>query len=40
MSSELLTLEELGDRVREALDGADLAGFAGLLAPDVRWGPP
>jgi len=40
MSSEPLAVERLGERIRAVLDSADLAGFAELLAPDVRWGAP
>jgi hypothetical protein len=40
MSSEPLALEKLGERIKAALNSADLAGFAELLAPDVRWGAP
>jgi hypothetical protein len=39
MSSEPLALGQLGERIRAALNSADLAAFAELLAPDVRWGP-
>jgi hypothetical protein len=40
MSSELLELEQLSERIKASLNSADLAGFAEFLAPDVRWGPP
>jgi ketosteroid isomerase-like protein len=32
--------DEVASRIRAALDSADLAAFADLLDPDVRWGAP
>ena len=40
MSSEPIALEELGERIKVAFNSADLGAFAGLLAPDTRWGAP
>ena len=31
---------DLADRVRAALESADLTAIGDLLSPDVRWGPP
>lgn len=33
-----MSSESTGDRIRAAYEHADLDGFAGLLADDVRWG--
>jgi hypothetical protein len=33
-------MEDLASAVRRALDSGDLAQFAELLSPDVRWGAP
>ena len=35
-----LTAASIADRVRRALDAADLDEFAALLSPDVHWGAP
>jgi ketosteroid isomerase-like protein len=35
-----LSMDELAQRVRAALEGADLVSIGDLLDPDVRWGPP
>jgi SnoaL-like domain len=35
-----LTAASIADRVRRALETADLDEFAALLSPDVQWGPP
>jgi SnoaL-like domain len=35
-----ITPQHVAAHVRAALDTADLAAFAGLLSPDVRWGAP
>jgi len=35
-----LTVEALAERLKAAIESADLDGVAALLAPDVRWGPP
>ena len=35
-----LTAASIADRVRRALDAADLDEFAALLSPDVQWGAP
>ena len=34
------TAPAIVDRVRAALEGADLDEFGALLSPDVQWGPP
>jgi hypothetical protein len=34
------TVEVVADHIQSALGSADLASFADLLAPDVRWGAP
>jgi len=34
------TAASIADRVRRALETADLDEFAALLSPDVQWGPP
>jgi hypothetical protein len=35
-----MTAAGIADRVRVALDHADLEEFSGLLSPDVHWGAP
>ena len=35
-----MLIDELAEQVRLALESEDLAGFAGLLDPDVRWAAP
>jgi hypothetical protein len=35
-----LSLAELSEQVRGALESADLAAYRDLLAPDATWGPP
>jgi hypothetical protein len=35
-----MTASGIADRVRAALDNADLDEFAALLSPDVHWGAP
>ena len=35
-----MTTAELADKVRVALESADLDAYEELLAPDVHWGPP
>jgi SnoaL-like domain len=34
------SMEAIAARIQTALGAADLSGFADLLHPDVRWGPP
>ena len=40
MTTPSTTPDELVERVRHALDTADLAALRDLLHPDVQWGPP
>jgi SnoaL-like domain len=40
MSGDPATITALAERVRAALASGDLDAFAGLLDPQVRWGPP
>jgi len=40
MTTPSTTPDELVERVRHALDTADLATLRDLLHPDVQWGPP
>jgi hypothetical protein len=35
----MMTADSIADRVRAALESADLDEFGALLSPDVRWGP-
>jgi hypothetical protein len=35
-----LTMDELADRVKAALETADLEAYRELLDPDATWGPP
>lgn len=35
-----LSVDEVGNRLKSAMENADLDGLFALLAPDVRWGPP
>lgn len=35
-----MTLEVLAERLKAAIESADLEAVSDLLAPDVRWGPP
>jgi hypothetical protein len=35
-----MTAAGIADRVRSALDNADIEEFAALLSPDVHWGAP
>jgi hypothetical protein len=39
-SAEPMTAASIADRVRAALDAADLEQMATLLSPDVHWGAP
>jgi len=39
-AAQPLTAATIADRVRRALETADLDEFAALLRPDVQWGPP
>jgi ketosteroid isomerase-like protein len=34
------TTTDVAQRLKSALETSDLASFADLLSPDVRWGPP
>ena len=40
MAEDPESMDRLADRVRSALASGDVAAFAGLLDPKVRWGPP
>ncbi|MHB1533217.1 MAG: nuclear transport factor 2 family protein [Acidimicrobiales bacterium] len=40
MAKDPSTAREFADRVRVALEAADLTAFRDLLDPDARWGPP
>ncbi len=40
MSQTDAQMEATAERIRAALDAADLTEFSGLLHPDVRWGAP
>ncbi|MDP9259809.1 MAG: nuclear transport factor 2 family protein [Actinomycetota bacterium] len=40
MTEQLEDMERLAQRVRSALDAADLSAFGELLDPNVRWGAP
>jgi ketosteroid isomerase-like protein len=40
MATDSGSVSDLAERVRAALDAADLAAFRELLAPDAKWGPP
>lgn len=35
-----MAIDDLAEKVRVALESADLDGYQELLAPDVHWGPP
>ncbi len=37
VSNEILTMQEVADRIRGALDASDLDGFTGILDPEVTW---
>ena len=40
MATDRQTMDRIAERVRAALDSADLASYGELLDPDVYWGPP
>lgn len=40
MAEQAEVMSRLAGLVRQALDAADLSGYADLLDPAVRWGPP
>jgi hypothetical protein len=40
MTESRESMEALAERVRTAMEAADLPAFGDLLAPDVQWGPP
>jgi hypothetical protein len=39
MAGQADAVQQIADQVKEALEAADLAGYAHLLDPDVHWGP-
>jgi ketosteroid isomerase-like protein len=40
MPEPQISIDELAEQVRMALEGADLSSFSELLDPDVTWGAP